>query len=89
MKETDLKKEARLEVGEILADFENDHDEVKAVKNIFEEIDKAILSERKRLSDIVLPKAKKFIAKVERGRAVSVETYADMKEIVEAIEKDV
>ena len=48
-----LKREARSEVGDILVDFENDHDEVKAVKNIFEEIDKATFAERKRWQPVV------------------------------------
>lgn len=35
------------------------------------------------IADFILPKAQKFIDKVESGRARSVETYADMKAIVE------
>ncbi len=36
-------------VGDILADFEQDHDEEKAINGIFEEIDKARQEERERL----------------------------------------
>ena len=43
----------RFEIGEILADFENDHDEVKAVKNIFEEIKKELADQKFRAIKIV------------------------------------
>ncbi len=42
----------------------------------------AVQTERERIANLVLPKAQKFIAKVESGRAKSKETYADMKELV-------
>lgn len=39
------------------------------------------------VADRAYQAARKFIAKVEDGRARSVETYADMKEIVDAYER--
>ena len=45
-------------------------------------VDNTMLKTILKIKEFVYPKAKKFIDKVESGRARSRETYADMKEIV-------
>lgn len=74
-------KELRQKLDDIFEDMNSYTGEKLAEDELFDRVLELFLSHTKEVVEKILPKVQKFIDKVESGKAKSVETYADMKEI--------
>lgn len=61
---------------------------IATTQDIVRTLVRAVLAERRRAYEKILPKVEKFIEKVETDRAKSKETYKDMIEIRDYLKRD-